>query len=73
MNNFTLQMDVCEITPIEAHGNKGSVNSDTTGIILTHLKNGEIEVINEIHYRPVTGTDIFLVLQDLYIMEICVK
>jgi hypothetical protein len=38
MNNFKLQMDVCEVTPTEAHWNKGSVNGDTTGIILTHLK-----------------------------------
>jgi hypothetical protein len=31
-------MDVCEVTLTETHGNKGSVNGDTTGIFLTHLK-----------------------------------
>jgi hypothetical protein len=50
-----------------------AVNGDTNGTIVTHLKNAENEVVNETHYRPVTGTDIYIVLQDLYRMEICVK
>lgn len=38
MNNFTLRMDVCEVTPTEAHGNKASVKGDITDIFLTHFK-----------------------------------
>jgi hypothetical protein len=66
MNNFTLQIDVCEVTLIEAYGNKGSVNGDKFGMPLIYLKNAENEAINgEIRYRQVTGTYIciFVVLQ----------
>jgi hypothetical protein len=38
MNNFTLQMDVCEVTLLEAHGNKGSVNGNTSSMPLIYLK-----------------------------------
>jgi len=38
MNNFTLRWDVCEVTPIEARGNKGRLKDNTTDVFLTHFK-----------------------------------